>query len=915
MPTKSGINAMPHSSIDRRKFVKQSAILVSAGAVASTAATASAQRQPAVSEIGFPADDSLVHPPEWESLNPGYWKIESGRLRRRLSNVGDRARRTGFPFHYESKGNVMQTDYDPSLPAGILYRRDQFLSGEYSIHAQFTYHADAPEPSADDDAGWNMYQPGYGRMGVAIGSKSLLESFNNVTNATQITWSDDGKLSIVDRARWKKGAGLQHTTISRDAFNLAPGDVVEMVIHVVPSGSDASVSIVLTRGDDRATWTEVLPTRQTEGYVGVVGRGLVDFSLDRMTIQAETARPLDVKTSPCLACYPLGDTLVQNDAGTWTVRFIGIFESDGDIAEIRISDVPLTADDWKAVPVSGAAKIVNNDFRRNTAVIETVLPKHPGKTEMFYTVWKDGVDVTGDPRIATAAVGPGTGLVGDVPESGSYVGRLPKLSAPYRLCGLSCHAITSGLQQQTEDGYAITGNKDVWQFRDQPTEGAYAYLEQFDFQVMVWEDDVWYMELVLYPPSTDDAYKIITQSICGPTSRWQLMRHWNVINPGDHDYGMDDVKGPEQIAIRQHDGLGQDASYMRRNFQIVHHLITGAEEVDPLANPKKWRAWKMPNRDFTLLVLDSRLWRSSQSVDIWGEFGWEKFNSLYGRTDPTRSLLGEEQFGWLQEVLATDSSRLICLTGINGLHTIWTGGAGDFESGKHPMKFSQRDRVTADYAGWVKAGADRVLELLGSRDGVVTVYGDVHNGAIMTNAEHRVIESSFGPIGRSGGRGVIPGFGPKMKDVDGRDVTIHALYHKQYANPNLSPHADGEPFYWNFLEMEFDPSSKDPEIGLQIRNLVDAPAQEPRGGGSLRTTASQTGRRPTSHLPAFNTIPDAEVQILDLDGRPIRGATSLGDGSIAISGLVDVPAGDEVLVVAHRGDETDAKKVRTVAVR
>ena len=120
---------------------------------------------------------------------------------------------------------------------------------------------------------------------------------------------------------------------------------------------------------------------------------------------------------------------------------------------------------------------------------------------------------------------------------------------------------------------------------------------------MLWEDDVWYLELVLYPPSTDDAYKIITETLAGTTTRWQMMRHWNVINPGDHDHGMDDVKGPEQIVIRNRDGLGQDAEYMRRNFQIVHHLGTGAEEVDPLANPKKWRAWKMPNRDFTFVVL------------------------------------------------------------------------------------------------------------------------------------------------------------------------------------------------------------------------------------------------------------------------------------------------------------------------
>jgi hypothetical protein len=79
----------------------------------------------------------------------------------------------------------------------------------------------------------------------------------------------------------------------------------------------------------------------------------------------------------------------------------------------------------------------------------------------------------------------------------------------------------------------MSGGKNVWQVRDQPTVEAYKHLEDYDFQVMVWEDDVWYMELLMYPPSTDDAYKIVGLSICGPTSRWQMMRHWNVINPGD----------------------------------------------------------------------------------------------------------------------------------------------------------------------------------------------------------------------------------------------------------------------------------------------------------------------------------------------------------------------------------------------
>ncbi|NND96974.1 MAG: hypothetical protein HKN47_06560 [Pirellulaceae bacterium] len=576
-----------------------------------------------------------------------------------------------------------------------------------------------------------------------------------------------------------------------------------------------------------------------------------------------------------------------------------------------MSDSPQPVDGWAAVPVAGKAEIVSNDWRRNTAVLNVKLPDNPADKTLYYTIWKDGVDVTADPRIGSDLVGPGTGLVGDVPASGDYVGRLPQLKAPYRMCGLSCHAITSGLQVRDDSGYRIIGGGDQWQFRDQPSVESYKHLDEYKFQIMLWEDDVWYMELVLYPPSTDDAYKIVTQSICGPTSRWQMMRHWNVINPGDHDYGMDDVKGPEQLVIRSVDGLGQDITYMQRNFKIVHHLTTGAEKVDPLANPKKWRAWKMPNQDFTFVILDSRLWRSSQDTDMWDDSGWENFKSLYDRTDPTRSLLGEEQFAWLQQLVTTDASRLICLTGINGMHTVWTGGAGDFESGLHPMKFNQRDRVTADYAGWVKAGSDRVLELLGSRDGIVTVYGDVHNGCIMKNTQHGIIECSFGPIGRSGGRGVIPGFGPKMKDVDGRDVEVYSLYHKTHADPELNPHGKSDPFYWNFLEMEFDPTQADPTIALRVRNLIDSPKETPRGGGSLETTAAKTGRRPIAVTGGYKTLANADVRYLTLNGRPIRATRSAADGSVPAVGLADVTPGARVLMVATNGQETESKIVTT----
>ncbi|MCS1411792.1 MAG: hypothetical protein M2R45_04994 [Verrucomicrobia subdivision 3 bacterium] len=67
---------------------------------------------------------------------------------------------------------------------------------------------------------------------------------------------------------------------------------------------------------------------------------------------------------------------------------------------------------------------MTNSFRRNTAVIEAVLPFSPAEKTLYYTVWKDGQNMTSDPRLGTAACGQDTGFVGDVPASGAYVGRL-----------------------------------------------------------------------------------------------------------------------------------------------------------------------------------------------------------------------------------------------------------------------------------------------------------------------------------------------------------------------------------------------------------------------------------------------------------------------------------------------------------
>lgn len=314
----------------------------------------------------------------------------------------------------------------------------------------------------------------------------------------------------------------------------------------------------------------------------------------------------------------------------------------------------------------------------------------------------------------------------------------------------------------------------------------------------------------------------------------------------------------------------------------------------------------MPNGDFSLLILDSRLWRSSQDTNIWDDQGWGGKTSLYTREDVTRSLLGEEQFSWLRETILTDSSPLICLTGINGMHTIWTGDARRSDS---RTVLGERDRVAADYAGWVAAGSDRVLEVLGSRPGITTVYGDVHVGMILKNLEHRVFECSFGPIGRSGGRGVKEGFGPRMQDFDGRDVEIKALYHQSYDTPDLRK-VDG-PYYWNFLEMEFDPRGMDPTIGLRVRNLVDSPTQDPRGGGSVREPASATGRKLTCSLPPTKLLPNADVLLSRSDGRPLRGARTLANGTLPVAGLSGVAEGTTIIATARTADRIVAQAIVT----
>lgn len=898
-------------SLDRRNFIKASMM---GSALFVTRSYSSLLHGGAVSlekgerrtvDVGFGTE-------EWEGLNPGYWTQSEDGLRRTLDTVGRQARQTGFPFHYETHliededtpEGVMDVDYDPSLPLGMKWNRHWRLRGAYEVRVEGTVRATRDDTDVDGNPNWKKYKRGNGVIGIAIGGKSQWDGFHPHENAPlMLTLDDTYRFGVTRHTSWRleEVAGEGYVPVD----DLGRGDRFSIIVRVTDRGDAVSriEGELAVNGETVATThhTTERPAEDTAGYFGIVSRGLLQVELSQVTLQPRDNQRLDAPLNECHTCYPLGDTLRRED-GAWTVTFVALFRGDGDTASVKVATEPEPDGGWARVPTAGTGAIRSNDFRVNTAIVEVPLPENPAETPHYFTVWKDGVDVTADPRIGTESCGPGPGFVGDVPASGRYVGRLPQLTAPYRICGLSCHAI-HGNNTTLPDSEQGKG----FYVHDQPRYGAFEHVEDYDFQILLWEDDIWYLELLLYPPSTESAYKIITTTLCGPTTRWKMMRHWNVLNPGDHDHGMDDVKGPEQIVIRNHDDLGQDPEYMARNFQIVSHLMTGEEAPDGHDNPKRWRKWRMPDHDFTMMIMDARLWRTSQDTNIWDDEGWGHVEGLYNRTNPTRALLGEEQFAWLQETLRTEPANLICLSGINGLHTIWTGQPYGREQ---PWpEFAQWDRVAADYAGWVAAGADRVLDRLGGRTGVATVYGDVHNGSIIRNKTQNVYECSFGPIGRHGGRMVIDGFGPDMSDVDGRAVEALALYHEDYRNVQLEERT-GEP-YWNFLEMEFDPARRDPTMRFAIRNIVDPPSAHPRGGGAVEAAATDTGRAPSSRAPSLQTLPNADVQFQTLDGAPVRGCHALSDGTIPHVQFPDLEPGARLLMVAEDGEDAEARIVQT----
>jgi hypothetical protein len=275
--------------------------------------------------------------------------------------------------------------------------------------------------------------------------------------------------------------------------------------------------------------------------------------------------------------------------------------------------------------------------------------------------------------------------------------------------------------------------------------------------------------------------------------------------------------------------------------------------------------------------------------------------------------LGESQYAWLKQTIGTEPAGAICVSGLNVLNTVYNQLIGESVDRKRDDELFETN--CADFSGWQSYPTRQLLKLFGSREGVVTVYGDLHHGGISRNIENNVVEAHFGYIGTSGYlRSMKIGFAPRMKDFNGEEVEVISLYHQYFESPHLLPRQqreDGRRDAQNFLEMVFDPTPDKGRIQMRIRHLLDAVSDEPRGGGALDLAILDTGRALTCRFPAVRLLPDADVVFYSLEGRPIRGTRTKNTGELVIGGLVGVQPGTRIMVVCRNETGVDSRILST----
>ena len=374
--------------IHRRDFLKSSLLAATAG---TSTSPRDSSKEETVTVDDFNRPDTFYTGDGWESLNPGYWQIKNCALRRSVRTRGDRARATGFPFHYSTHGidgGSMPTEYVTKPPYGMAWRRDWNLRGNFRIRIEATIRASKND---DTDRDAIFAQPGWGLLGICFGGRTLFESWHgggeDGDTCWFAAWRDNGRFGIYDHGsddidRRKK---TERTTPRPKA-----GDRVTIDLAVSGDRNNtATVTATLSFGDSKVEvqMDDVSRALHTEGYFGLTARGGLDFEVKSVRIAPGVNLPDPEPLNGLHVCYPLGQTL-KTVGEHWRCRFVAVFRDNGDMAEIRVAASENPAGGWKDVPAAGRARIVTNGFRRATSVIDVQLPFNPAKTEMFYTVWR-----------------------------------------------------------------------------------------------------------------------------------------------------------------------------------------------------------------------------------------------------------------------------------------------------------------------------------------------------------------------------------------------------------------------------------------------------------------------------------------------------------------------------------------------
>ena len=259
----------------------------------------------------FGRSDSLYHGHGWETLNPGYWKIENDALRRRLKNNGNRNPITRFPWHWSSGGQKVEPhtgDRTPNFPMGMIWREDWTLSGNYTLRATFTVRDLNPEGRGEPT----------GFMGICFGGESLYESrsFEGAEPGAaswMALWYKDERFGLFDH---REGSEPVHEDSSSSGWPVPVGVEVVMKVRVLGDDPDKAMLVVSLekRGKlESITIKDVDRKKYTDGFFGLVAYGALDFEVNRFEIEPGDNTAAQLAVNELHVCYPLGDTLKQID--------------------------------------------------------------------------------------------------------------------------------------------------------------------------------------------------------------------------------------------------------------------------------------------------------------------------------------------------------------------------------------------------------------------------------------------------------------------------------------------------------------------------------------------------------------------------------------------------------------------------